>query len=264
MHRQSISDRFNVVGKIKQLLQVLVAASLCAITSVAVGQTPIKLDSLPQPPESISKLITSGRVSFVQGQQFLSEESNRSLENLPDELRQSLKRQSSYGESTSPRSGRLDAITAYRVEFRYAGQRTWDWDASTRRMTINMRPRLQTWNPVHTIWLRSPPKPVNFWTDPLVLHEFDHVRLSADRSMKQRFAGILRAGAREEFQLSENQFPSDQLADELTNQWVQSKFREIVELIDIRYRELDEDTLHGRRPLPADSNLIPLLRPEDQ
>ena len=251
-------------------LTIALAIFIGGIDSRVFAQTEIKLDTLPKAPENLSSLIRRGRVTFVQGTQLINSNTvvdREQLRQLPSELLHSLRLQQSQTKASDdtpiPRSiSGLAAITAYRIEFRFSRQRYWDWDASAGELTIQMRAKLKSWQPIHTIWFRQPPELETCWENRLMQHEFDHVRLSVDDSMRQRFASLLREGDRKVYQLSPNQTPSDQLADELTDQWIHQTFGEIVKLIDVRYRELDRITSHGLQSLPGDSSLRGVLRPD--
>ena len=244
------------------LLRTLSLILSTAITAPnLVAQTPLSLDRLPESPTELKTLSREGQVRFVFGTENLESVGLQTLPELPTEMRNALQSQKQTNDRSVAPENRLSAITTYRVEFRFARQTTWNWNPLTRTMTIEMRARLQSWKPIHTIWFRRLPELDDFWDSPLVLHEFDHVQLSTDPAMEKRFATILRQGNREEIQLSGDQKPSEELATVKTDQWVQQMFQEIVELVDIRYRELDQITLHGRRELPPASPLYKTLRP---
>ena len=48
--------------------------------------------------------------------------------------------------------------------------------------------------------------------------------------------------------------------NQLVNKHIQNRFQQTLELIDIRYQELDRVTAHGLAPLPVESELHDLLR----
>lgn len=224
------------------------------------GQTPLEIDSLPEPPQVFQSLLREGNVDFLQGTDLLESKDFNALAKLPDEVTQALRKQSLRTDPSIPFENRLSAITTYRIDFRYARQRTWTWNPVTRIMTINMRARLTSWKPIHTVWFRELPSLTNFWKNSLVRHELDHVQLSSDANMKSRFARLLREGERKQLSLSGSQRPSNQIADETTKQWAEEKFREMIDLINVRYQELDQITRHGRNRLPEDSPLYRSLR----
>lgn len=253
------------MGQPLQLLTIAAAISsfFCTGPSFrASGQTSLPLDSLPDPPAELSALITQGHVEFVQGTSLFSTGQRSSeLTNLPKELRSALDQQiagDNYSDRPTPR---LSAITAYRIEFRITKYNTWKWNTANRSMTIQMRAKLQSWKPIHTIWFRNQPGRVSFWDNPLVQHEFDHVKLSADKNMEQRFKSLLQRGNRQTIRLTPDQVPSDQMVNEVIDRWVEETFQNVVDLIDVRYVELDRITSHGRLPLPKESSLSDIIRP---
>jgi len=251
------------------ILPVAFAILANLFNTQAFAQVTLALESLPNGPEELTSLVRRAQVTFVEGTTLLDSSvpaDREQLNQLPSELLDSLRPQRSDAKNNSQtpdrrtRSG-LAAITAYRIEFRFSRQRHWDWDAAAREMTIHMKARLRSWQPIHTIWFRQSPEIETFWENQLVRHELDHVQLSNDESMRKRFASLLQEGNRQVYQLAPNQVPSDQLADELTDRWIHQQFGEIVKLINIRSRELDRITFHGTQALPEDSSLSDLLRP---
>lgn len=251
------------------ILPVALAILANLFNTQAFAQVTLALESLPNGPEELTSLVRRAQVTFVEGTTLLDSSvpaDREQLNQLPNELLDSLRPQRSDAKNNSQtpdrrtRSG-LAAITAYRIEFRFSRQRHWDWDTASREMTIHMKARLRSWQPIHTIWFRQSPEIETFWENQLVRHELDHVQLSNDESMRKRFASLLQEGNRQVHKLAPNQVPSDQLADELTDRWIHQQFGEIVKLINIRYRELDRITFHGTQALPEDSSLSDLLRP---
>ena len=231
----------------------------------ASGQTALPLDSLPDPPAELSDLITQGNVEFVHGTSlFRTGQRSSELANLPKELRSALDQQIAGDNQPDRPIPRLSAITAYRIEFRITKYNTWKWNAANRSITSQMRARLQSWEPIHTIWFRNQPGPVRFWDNPLVQHEFDHVKLSTDKNMEQRFKSLLQKGNRQTIRLTPDQIPSDQMVDEAIDRWIEKMFQNIVNLIDVRYVELDRITSHGQLPLPDESSLSDIIRPTEK
>lgn len=92
----------------------------------------------------------------------------------------------------------------------------------------------------------------SFYEHPLVRHEFDHVRISSD----PRFVELFRKWLRTELQ--QISVPLNERTDyeELARETVQKRseevFERVLQLIQIRYQELDQATKHGQLPLPAD------------
>ncbi len=252
-------------SQLKSCLQTslfLLLLSLCGSNTLA--QSRIPLSVLPETPDGIRELIQAGRVTLVHGQDSEGQlrDRNHQSETSPEELRTALAEQNRNANNPNSRSKSLSAMTVYRVEFRFTRTGKWAWNANQRLMTIQCRARLQSWQPIHTIWFRNQPNHDNFWKDRLVLHEFDHVQLSTEPSMRQRFTLKLRKGETIKHYLDQNEVPSDQLADKLTDQWVQRQFEQIVALVDLRYQELDRLTQHGLRVLPKEASFYPLLRPD--
>ncbi|MCP4885295.1 MAG: DUF922 domain-containing Zn-dependent protease [Planctomycetaceae bacterium] len=195
---------------------------------------PIKLSSLPKPPEEIAKQLREGNVHLITGKQPTDHVANQRG---------------------------LDAQTDFEINFNYRCQPQWQHDAVRGTVRIQMNFTRIHWEPKHTIWFRNPPNSNHFWQDALVRHEFDHVRLSADPRMKKQFIQMLRAKRVITPSVETNQVVNRDLVDRLIGEYVTSVFQEITELIDIRYRELDRVTRHGRQPVPPESTIQQWLKP---
>lgn len=87
----------------------------------------------------------------------------------------------------------------------------------------------------------------------LVLHEFDHVRISADQRFQRLFERLLRAElGLIRIDLDENlsKRELDSLADKTVKEKTAAVFQRMIDLIEIRYVELDRLTRHGNAQPP--------------
>ncbi len=196
--------------------------------SAAVGQSPISLDDLPSPPGELERLIEAGEVSFE------------------------------FGGDATDRP--FAAETHYKIAFDYKTRTTWRLSSNGRQLRIIMRLSRLSWQPRHKVWFRNRPGSETFWNNPLVLHEFDHVRLSTDPRWKEKLEEFKRKPAVIQHDLSSGEPVTPAMVDQVVEQYLQSRLEEVFDLIDIRYRELDRETAHGRTPLPEDSPLMRYLR----
>ena len=213
----------------------------------ALAQTTIPLADLPAPPAELKRLIEAGRVTF---EYCVSDEETASRDAVSD------KKAVTNGQPDK----RLSAETHYRIRFDYDAKFTWRVVESQRELRISSQLRRFVWQPSHTVWFRDRPKTEDFWSNPLVLHEFDHVRLSTDPRLKARFEKVLQKPVVIGRRLAEGEQANDQLARRLTDDYLQRLHREVIELIGIRYQELDRATSQGRDALGQDSRLYDLLR----
>ncbi len=214
---------------------LVVSGGLVPISPVAAEErVAIELGDLPQPPDEILALIRAGRVSFEAGPR--------------DPL-------------AEPRNGpRTTAETRYRIVYNYRSRSTWKVDRANARLVIHVRYLQIEWKPTHTVWfLRSPPTS-DFWSNRLVLHEFDHVRISTDPRLAARFEQLLRDQRVLHRTIDDEAVVNREYVDRLVGQHVDEVFSEISDLISIRYRELDRLTRHGLEAVPNDSPLQELLR----
>ncbi len=78
--------------------------------------------------------------------------------------------------------------------------------------------------------------------------------------MKASLDELMRESVEIRHQLSAGEAANRKLVDRLADEFVQNRFQDSLELIQIRYRELDRETTNGRTPLSDDSPLNKLLR----
>ncbi len=215
---------------------------------------------LPEPPEELARWLKSAGVTFrVGGAPPAAEASagERSDSRLPAEPEPSAE-----AERRSEAANRVDALTRYRVAYDYETRSRWRLEGrgQNRQLVVTIRFRNVQWRPSHVIWFRQSPAVKSFWNHPLVRHEFDHVRLSGDRRWRDRFVAMLDEQRVLRIPLAADERIDHERVRRAVDRHVQTVFGKIVELIDIRYRELDRLTGHGTRPLPPDSELAGGLR----
>lgn len=207
--------------------------------SAASGQTEIPLDHLPPPPTELRQLVEIGRVTF---------ESADGLQT----------------ERASKLESRFAAETRFLISFNFETRTSWRMSANGDEIHITVLLRRFRWEPVHTIWFRKRPAEEGFWSSPLVLHEFDHVRLSTDPRLKASFDRLLREPIEFSRPRASDKRVDQPLVNRLADEHIQEMFQKVLELIQIRYRELDRETMHGKRPLGDSSPLRQVLRGETQ
>lgn len=205
------------------------------IPLAAQNPSPFVLSSLPPPPPAIAELIKAGQVTFEAGE-----------------------RQSRAEPPTGPR---IIAETQYKIAYNFNSRTRWKVDRSRRRVVITIRFRDIRWQPTHRIWFQNKPATADFWKDRLVLHEFDHVRISTDPRVGERFRSILRNKGSITSVLSRGDVVNREFVDRIVESYVSEVFSEVSDLVAIRYKELDRVTSHGQDDLPPDSSLASLLRP---
>ena len=204
--------------------------------NLAIGQVPrdLKLSQFPNPPQQLQQLIAAGDVSFKIGTRV---------------------------DSGDPR---IVGETRYDMSYTYKSQSNLNLlrdEQGGRVLLINVRFSRMQWKSKHVIWLRDQLAAEGFWSNPILLHEFDHVRISTDPRVAKRFSELMKKRTVIRHQLQPGEVAGRELADKLVEREVRSVFEELTELIAIRYLELDRETVHGQRPLPRNSNLHNLLRP---
>ena len=129
---------------------------------------------------------------------------------------------------------------------------------------IRLQFRLVNLQTTHEIWFRDRPNSKDFWTNPLVLHEFDHVRLSADPRLANRFEELVYETKSLTHHFSKSESINNRSVQQVVDDFVQAKFTQINELTSIRYKELDRLTNHGRRQINAETEIAITLAQVDQ
>jgi hypothetical protein len=208
------------------------------------GISSIAMDELPRPPEEIAALIKSAKVTMEFG-----------------------RRASGANLSPSSRPGRsgprkLLGETRYRISFNYRSHAR--WRVSGNQVRITLRYSQIRWEPTHVIWLRRMPSQDDFWTDSLVLHEFDHVRISNDRRFAQEFEKRVRDKLVLNRTKESGQRVNQAWVDREVDKHVNGIFEDISQLVAIRYKELDRVTDHGLQPIPEDSPMARFLEAGDR
>ncbi|MEM6981163.1 MAG: hypothetical protein AAF539_15995, partial [Planctomycetota bacterium] len=203
------------------------------------------LPSPPGEPPAIANLLSIGKVRFITG-----------------DVRPSTV---TGVKSTGNAQQRYDAETQFHLRYFFDGRCRYDWDGRELRMQVRY-PKLGLLVD-HEVWFRSGTKPTRtvdptFWNLPLVRHELDHVRISSSSAVEQHFRDkvmdrpVLRydivdvRGLSGQSSIQPGMKLTAAIVRSLIDQHVRDQFLKIVELIEVRYRELDRVTIHGRRSIP--------------
>ncbi|GAA5510567.1 hypothetical protein [Novipirellula caenicola] len=205
----------------------------------------IDLADLPPPPAEIASLIEVGKVQFVYGPRPESMQSRL----LPGDSSAALRK-----------GRRLAATTEYRMGYHYRSRNRWkfggqDRNAESREVRITMRFSDVRLEIEHTVWFRKRPASETFWTDRLVLHELDHVRISTDPRLEKRFRDLLRSNTSITRTMKRGETVDESSIHPAVDSHVTDLFSRISDLVDIRYQELDRLTDHGLKAFPEGSSL---------
>jgi hypothetical protein len=220
------------------LMPALLTLILFASPTPLVAQQPmpIEIETLPQPPGPIQSLIETSRVKFEAGP-----------------------KQQPVASTGQPS---IVAETRYRIAYNYTSQSSWRRVDRGRKLVVDVRYTKLQWKPMHTVWFLKPPAEQDFWSNRLVRHELDHVRISSDRRFAKQFEQAIRAQPVLYETIDIGEIVNRKFVDALVDRHVANAFAEISELIAIRYKELDRLTSHGLRPLSAESELQRWLKQE--
>lgn len=158
--------------------------------------------------------------------------------------------ESGQRDATSPNRAKLTGETHYRLIYNYSSRPRWRLDASGRNLRIAIRYQSIKWHTTHRIWLQELPATDGFWSNKLLLHEFDHVTISSDPRLATAFKRRLNETSVLHRKVDTSQIVNRRYVDKLVKQHVEDVFQEISDLVQVRYKELDRITDHGQRPLP--------------
>ncbi|MCO8120466.1 hypothetical protein NHH03_01860 [Stieleria sp. TO1_6] len=203
----------------------------------------ISLADLPSPPPTLASLIEQGDVKFVTGGQPVS------------------------NADTLPAAGRLAGETRFTFRYHYNSRARWSLirrrgSESSDQADVQIRVRFRSikMTTTHEVWLKDPPPPERFWDDRVVLHEFDHVRLSSDPRIEQQFRDSVDRLKSFRVALAEVAGDDGQISKVKVQALIEARMQESLssttEYVRIRYLELDRLTQHGLRPLPDDAGLF--------
>lgn len=187
-----------------------------------VAARPVRPEELPPPPAELKRLIKSCEVSF----RF-------------------------YDAEESPR--KFAGETYYSADYRYRVTSRWWVRSGPSGRELVIRPRLEqlSLSITHSITVPLSVQGDDFYSHPLVLHEFDHVRISsADRWEKWFRRRMEETMSTLRFPVKPGERPSERLVQKRVDLAAEQVFQQLIELIDLRYQELDRETQHGKRPLP--------------
>ncbi len=203
-------------------------------------ETPIRLDTLPDAPPEIAKLIREGSVKLITGGEPLSD-----LGTLPSGIR-------------------LAGETRFTFRYHYDSRATWQNTPRNSRdpegesmMLLRVTFRAVKLNSSHIIWLRQPKSPDRFWDDPVVQHEFDHVRISSDPRIEDLFLKSAQSMKLMRVPSSQLRGSSGRIHSQSVQAFIESQMKSALtdasDYANIRYKELDRLTEHGMKPLPVDA-----------
>ncbi|TWU26877.1 hypothetical protein Pla52o_07320 [Novipirellula galeiformis] len=208
----------------------------------AVSQ-PIVISDLPSPPAAIASLIERGNVRFIYGPR-------------PDSMQSPWQEDSRLARLR--RGRRLAATTEYRLEYHFRSRNQWEFEdrgEDVRDLRISVWFTEARIEREHTVWFRQCPEFESFWTNRLVLHELDHVQISVDPGLEQRFRERLHSPTTIKRQFKRNETVDEAVVHRIVEAHVAEMFAPISDLVKIRYQELDRITDHGLLDFPPPTSI---------
>lgn len=210
------------------LIWLVLPSLIWAETSQYPPAKPLALAELPSPPEEVMTLLRQGDVTMNYGDRD------------PD---------------LEPKEGpRIAAETRFKMQYHYRSAPRWfvrNLD-SGRVLRIRLRLSELKLETTHEIWFRQRPGIEDFWQDPLVQHELDHVRISSDVRLAKRFDSLVRDSGWLQIELAGDEDVDAGFVRRVVKKHVADSFEQVSDLASIRYQELDRLSSHGRRRVPTD------------
>ncbi len=173
-------------------------------------------------------------------------------EHLAKLLKQTKVKWDFYDATLRPRQ--WPGLTRFDVKLEYRSLNHHQLISAANGQTLQVVPQFRTVNLLvtHRIELPKSYQTDDFWERSLVLHELDHLKLSSHpywvKAFKSRVQQI--GTLRQPWPLGTPPSQADQVARKMVDEAVRQEFDAILQLLDIRYQELDRITEHGLRPLP--------------
>lgn len=148
--------------------------------------------------------------------------------------------------------GQYPGLTTFDASYSYRARHSFRVTGSGTALQLVVQPRFSAlrFTRSHVIRLPRSLQGPDFFENPLVLHELDHVRISNDPRWEQLFRSRVRKIVSLTAPLPAGSAATKNAADRLIRDAIENAFREVQQLVEIRYRELDQVTQHGLQLLP--------------
>ncbi len=184
------------------------------------------VESLPDAPTALQALIDTGRVEF----RFYD----------PEKLSRRF-------------AGETRMAMAYRLEYAFRSRLI--RAGGKRRLQVKIEHRPTEFTRLHQILLPIAHANQGMYEVPLVLHELDHVRIGVD----PRYPALFDEWLKESTKTLTFDWNAEARESDIAG-WVQremdeqakASFSRLMQLMEVRQRELDRVTRHGLQPLPTD------------
>ncbi|QDS92269.1 hypothetical protein FF011L_10110 [Roseimaritima multifibrata] len=140
------------------------------------------------------------------------------------------------------------------LKFKYHARTEWEVPASRGVRILVIRPDYDRidWILDHQIELPASLVSADFFADALVQHELDHVRISADPRIERLFRDRVRKNIQEiRIPWESDQPPLKSIVQQHVDRAIVAEFKQVLQFLQIRYRELDRVTKHGLSRLPG-------------
>jgi hypothetical protein len=248
------------------------SACLAIVGCPSFGRAQSGVDSSDTGPTSIHSGASATSSSFSQGTQSETEPSrdagskgNPSSRNQADEdhpwlasAPDGLKELSQLGrvhigiDEDRLRRARKQAMTLFRIRADFRFQYTLSSpsidpdDVSQLQVVVDARIRVPEIHLEHDLLFLSGFEPQRPWSDPLVLHEFDHVSISTDPRLRKLLKKLLNERIRCTVRWPRNEELTQARVQEAINAEMAAQIRELERLVQAQYDALDRVSRDGR------------------
>ena len=183
-------------------------------------------ENLPHPPEALEALIDTGQVGF----RFYD----------PEKLSRRF-------------AGETRMAMVYRLEYTFRSRLI--RAGGKRRLQVKVEHRPTEFTRVHQILLPIAHANQGMYEVPLVLHELDHVRIGVDPRYPALFDEWLQETTKTltfDWNAEARESDIEGWVQREMDQQAKASFARLMQLMEVRQRELDRVTRHGLLPLPSD------------
>ncbi|MFN7734296.1 MAG: hypothetical protein ACK5OB_20550 [Pirellula sp.] len=154
------------------------------------------------------------------------------------------------------RRARKQALTFFRIhaetkyQYKVGDPRLDEEDKDRMKARVRAKVRIPEMHLSHDLYFMSWMQPREPWSDPLVLHEFDHVSISTDPRLRQIILRVLTAPLECWARWPRGERATNESIQEAVNAAMNDRIVELERLVQTQYDALDRQSRDGRETIP--------------